>query len=545
MPRSISFLALALVLVRAPARAESVQDRLAVYLRRASGTLAGEPLGTPAKVAAFYRARSGAPAWLDGTRPGPEARALLDAIRDSRWDGLSPGEYHLEPLETLVTELATAETTDGTVLDTAAAAEILLTDAFCSLGEHLARGRLTPASVNADWAIRPERVAIPRVLEQALASHDVAGALRSLAPRDDGYRKLREALKTTVRPDGCREPLAVAPGPPLRPGARGARVAALAARLADACAGPLPVEAVYDAALERQVAAFQSAHGLRADGVAGRATLEEINVPRAERRAQLVVNLERLRWLPDDLGDRYVLVDIAGFSLTLFDGGKPRLSMRIIVGKDHRETPVFSGAIKYVVLNPTWAVPRSIAVEEILPAAANDPTYFARKGLRVFEEQAGRKTPIDPAGVDWASVPAEGFAYSVEQPAGPRNPLGSVKFVFPNDFAVYLHGTPDTALFDRGVRTLSHGCIRVESPVALAEALLEGTKPPWTARALQEAIALGRERALPLPRPTPVHLWYRTAWVDEQNTLQFRHDVYGWDRTVWDALNRIYRIAAF
>jgi murein L,D-transpeptidase YcbB/YkuD len=252
---------------------------------------------------------------------------------------------------------------------------------------------------------------------------------------------------------------------------------------------------------------------------------------------QLRANLERWRWLPRDLGTRHLLVNVAAFRLEAFDGGDVRLTQRVVVGEKDWNTPIVSGAISHLVLNPAWRVPKSIATKEMLPAARRNASYFHEKDIQVLAgKDADDLREIDSRRVDWRGTDPESFPYQLRQPPGPHNPLGRIKFVFANPFGVYLHGTPGDLAFARGLRALSHGCVRVEDEVALAEFAL-APDPAWTHERLLATLTNAWEYRLPLPQPLPVHLVYFTASAHEDGAAEFGKDPYGWDRELLAALD--------
>lgn len=516
--------------------ASELRDKVA-KLVTATRTVDGEPVLASRAVATFYRKRKFEPAWFENGVPSHQVPALLETARDAGWDGLSPEEYHVPAIERLLDGFPMLGDRAQTA-KRAAELEILLSDAFCTLGAHLFAGRLNPNALNEDWAIKRRGLRMSDTLEKALASASVASALEKLRPDDKAYAELRRLYRAyaTLAEKGDHPP--VPEGRKIKPGDRGPRVARLWARLVPPGETPPARANVYDGNLLRAVAAFQRAHGLKVDGIADKATISELNVPARERVRQLRVNLERARWLPRDLGDRYLWVDIANFNLSVVEKHHPVMQMKVVVGKEQKETPVFSEAMTYIVLNPRWLVPRSISVEEILPKVQRDPGYLAKKGIKVYRPDHGKRREIAADSVDWSALTEENFNLLLEEPPGPANPLGSIKFMFPNNFAVYLHGTPNRALFTKDRRNLSHGCVRVERPAALAAYLLKDADPPWSEEDLGAAIREGKEHVIPLPEPIEVHTFYRTAWVDEHDVLQIRRDIYGWDQPVWVALYR-------
>jgi murein L,D-transpeptidase YcbB/YkuD len=292
--------------------------------------------------------------------------------------------------------------------------------------------------------------------------------------------------------------------------------------------------AVFDAELESAVKRFQARHGLEPDGLVGGDTLAALNVPVRDRIRQIRVNLERRRWLPDDLGERHIMVNIAGFEMSVVDAGEIVMRQRVIVGRDYRQTPVFSGRMTYLVLNPSWEVPHSIASRDLLREVQADQRYIDRMGFDIFRGWGANQQRIDAAEVDWQALSPQRMPYRFRQRPGPLNALGQVKFMFPNKHAVYLHDTPSRELFNRAERAFSSGCIRVQEPLALADHLLAGSER-WSPDALRQALDSRREMTVALPQAMPVHLQYLTAWGSD-GRLELRRDIYNRDAAVADAL---------
>jgi murein L,D-transpeptidase YcbB/YkuD len=290
--------------------------------------------------------------------------------------------------------------------------------------------------------------------------------------------------------------------------------------------------AVYDATLAAAVRAFQIGHGLPADGVAGEATLAEINRPPADRLRAVVVAMERVRWMPDLPGGRHVWVNLPDFSAALVDHGRVTFATRAVVGKDQpdQRTPEFSDEIEYMVINPRWNVPRSITTREYLPLLKRNRN--AAGHLRILDRN-GRVVPR--AAINFASYSARNFPYSMMQPPSEGNALGRVKFMFPNPYSIYLHDTPQKALFQNDLRAYSHGCIRLNDPFGFAHALLaaQSDDPRGLFASYLET---GAEAGLRLDRPVPVHLVYFTAWPSARGTLTYRRDIYGRDAAIFAAL---------
>lgn len=523
---------------------ESIRERLEQALvgradeagPRPSAMAGGTELRLPEAVIRFYEHREFDPAWTRADRIGREAHEFMAALRAARRDGLRPEDYHLSAVEGLVASLrrrgdeAAADPLDIADLD------LLLTDGFLTYAGHLVSGRLDPATLAPRAPRDTEDVDPVELLAAALAGRGIGDALRGL--REDveaGYVELRDALAAyrRIADAGGWPPLPA--GKTLRRGDEGPATAALRERLVlsgdhpDADPGGPVKDVGFDEELERAVRRFQRRHGLNPDGVVGPATRTALDVPAEARARQIEVNLERWRWLPRRLGDRYLLVNTAAFTARLVESGRPAVDLRVAVGSRDKPTPTFSDTIRYLVLNPSWNVPREIAREEILPMALADPEYLERGGYRIL----GPEGEIDPATLDPAILHPARFPYRLQQAPGPRNALGRVKFMFPNPHAVYLHDTPERHLFDRTRRDFSHGCIRIERAVELATRLLADR---WTPERARTALGSHLETTVVLPDPLPIHILYWTAWVDGEDGVSFRDDIYGRDGQLGRAL---------
>jgi len=282
----------------------------------------------------------------------------------------------------------------------------------------------------------------------------------------------------------------------------------------------------YDPALVQAVKQFQKRTGLAVDGVIGGRTWAALNVSVETRIQQIIANMGRWRELPNYLGSRYIAVNIPNFTLDVIENQKLALHMKVVVGKmvEDRHTPTFAAEMTYLVLNPYWLVPKSIAEKELFPLAKNDPSYFSKNNFIVHRVAVGQKQTPDAN----TAVSKPVYQYRLKQAPGPKNALGRVKFIFPNPYGVYLHDTPSKNFFQRSVRTYSHGCIRIEKPIELAEYLLQGTDK-WTKEAILETVARQKEKKVVLSEAVPVYIQYWTAWVDAEGVVQFRNDIYGYD----------------
>ncbi|MFZ5764999.1 MAG: L,D-transpeptidase family protein [Thermodesulfobacteriota bacterium] len=480
----------------------------------------------------FYQARHFLPAWSTNGRTGKASRDLVDAIRQSDSHGLVPEHYHLLAIETMLATLA-----DAPSIEQLASLDLLLTDAFLVLGSHFFKGRINPATIDPEWQVRRDNGDLTQILRLALANGNVKNALEELLPKNQIYAGLRRALARYRQMAAAGEWSAIPAGPKLASGDNGPRVAALRRRLAAEDETITPEGDIFDGGLAAAVRRFQARHGLDTDAVVGRNTLTALNIGAEERLHQIELNLERWRWLPRELGQRHIIVNIAGFELTLMENDRSVLSMRVVVGKPYRRTPVFSGAVSTIVLNPTWEVPASIAAQDLLPKIKKDPGFLAKNGYRLFRGWNSGSEEVNPATVNWRAVRDNTFPFRLRQEPGPLNALGRVKFLFPNPHDVYLHDTPSRSLFSRDMRTFSSGCIRLEKPLELAVHLLRGT-PLADRKILDEALASGKTQSIRLTEKVQVHLLYWTAWADDDNTVHFRGDIYDRDRTLWQAMQQ-------
>ena len=326
-------------------------------------------------------------------------------------------------------------------------------------------------------------------------------------------------------------------GPTIRPDAEDPRLAPLAKRLlvsGDISAADMSEStSEYNETLQEAVRHFQARHGLEADGLVGRATLRALNVSIERRIEQIRVNLERLRWDLDTVSQDLILVNIPAFEAHFIRDGEIVWTTNVIVGDPENKTPVFNSRLKSVVFNPTWTVPHSIASKELLPKIKKDPSFFRRGNYDLFD-RAGK--PVDPSSVEWNAVEQGTFHFTMMQQPGPANQMGQVKFMIPNDYSVCLHDTPDKSLFASAGRAFSHGCIRLEEPLGLAEVLLGSQN--WTRKQVDSQVKSRETRSVVLAEPLPVHVVYWTAEVDDLGVMHFYDDIYEWDATVLERLDK-------
>lgn len=504
----------------------AAQDTLAAALeqlqRDGSIRVAGTLVRNSPLLQSFYAARGQRAVWSS-----PASREqLLAAVRSAAAEGLDPRDYHLAALEGF---------------DTAAAAfDALRTDALIRLAAHLFHGKLDPVDYLPEIDLQNTELGASAVqlLEDAIGKPDIPALLERLTPQAEIYRRLKAGLAQYRAIEQRGGWGSVDDGPTLHPGDRSPRVAELRERLRRSAdlRDPAPVTDtdLFDAALEYATRHFQTRHQLDADGVVGKKTLAALNVPIRQRIEQIRVNLERARWLLHDLPASYVLVDIAGFSVHFVQDGEELLRSRAVVGKPFRKTPIFRANISYLEFSPTWTVPPTILRQDILPQIRKNPGYLASRNMRVLSFE-GKE--VDPASVDWSRYQGRNLPYMIRQDPGPENALGRVKFMFPNQYHVYLHDTPSRNLFRQSERAFSSGCIRVEQAATLAKLLL--ARQGWTPAQVDEALAGTRTRKVSLERPVPVLLYYWTVAIEDDGDILFKRDIYQRDAKLLQALDAL------
>jgi murein L,D-transpeptidase YcbB/YkuD len=463
--------------------------------------------------------------WLDdkGVQQ-PRVSALLNAIANADSDAMRLDAY---PVTDLAPALHAVNDKHATA-EQLANADVLLSSVYAAFGENMLTGQLDPSALNQSWHISRREERIDSALALTLRTDDFSAGLTRMRPQDPMYDSLRVvyAKYRDLVSRGGWQP--VPDGKPLKRGVADspARLTALRARLAaegylaDTTAAPADSantkatstrtspRAVYDQQLAAAVADFQARHGIVVDSMLGKETLDAMNVPPMYRLAQIAANLERYRWMPRDLGTRYILVNVPQFYLHAFDSGQKVLDMKVIVGQEYQEkaTPVFSDSMEFVVFRPYWNVTPGIAEKEIFPKEASNPGYLAANNMEVYNDHGRR---------------------AVRQLPGPKNSLGLVKFMFPNDFNIYLHDTPNDELFKKDIRAFSHGCIRLEKPAELAQWVLG-----WPADRVQQAMqGGGNNKQVNLPSKIPVYIVYFTAFV-QNGRLAFGNDLYERDSKV-------------
>ncbi len=490
-----------------------------------------------ADVKEFYAAGGNSLAWIQNGKASPQAVAMILLFQQAASKGLNPEDYDASRWDARLARLQpTAPRPSDTDL---AHIDLTLTVSAMRYISDLHIGRVNPQHFKFGLTVGPRKYDLAEELRtQVLPASDIAAVLAKVEPNYDGYRRAEDALATYSKMASAPDaPLIPVPQKGVRPGNSLAAMPQLVARLRQL--GDLPANAgvpanstAYNGAVVAAVKTFQRRHGLDIDGVLGKGTVTQMNVPLKTRVQQLDLTLERYRWIPPDFPEPPIVVNIPEFRLrTLRRQPAKYLTMAVIVGKAMRtQTPVFANQMKYLIFRPYWLVPTSILRNELIPKTLRDPDYLADHDFEVVDGN-GDVVPSLPASDDLISGLRSGD-YRVRQKPGPKNALGLVKFIFPNEYNVYLHSTPEQELFSKARRDFSHGCIRVEKPDELAAWVLRD-RPEWTIDKIQAAMKTGDDNLqVNLAKPIPVLILYSTAVVEPDGEVRFFDDIYGHDKSL-------------
>jgi len=475
------------------------------------------------EITGFYKSLDYNPLWSSAKNRND----LLDILEGSYFEGLNPEDYHTEFIMSYMEDLKKG--IRKTVKESAIA-DVVMTDAMLTYALHMIQGKLNPVSMDPNWNYSenklPDEVEI-NVLHRLQAESLLEGAdkIRSQLPM---YQKLKRAFARidSLQKEGVSINMIEYPGTALRLGDSATVVSEIKMNLGNYFNVFDESNAnVFDETLESAVKQFQSQNGLDDDGIAGKETFEMLNISLEDRLDIIRVNMERCRWVNNQLPEEFILVNIAAYNLYLIRQGQVDYTCRVVVGKEFHETPVFTSAIKYLVFNPTWTVPYSISSKEILPKLKRDPNYLKDRNMTLLK--GGQE--IDPSTVDFKRFSQNNFPYTIRQEPGPSNALGMVKFIFPNKHAVYLHDTPSKSYFEKTNRAYSHGCVRVHKPMVLAEILLDdkGYNQDKIATVLKSKELTN----VYLSKPMPVMLMYWTFYENE-GKMYFYRDTYGRDKRI-------------
>ena len=520
----------------------------------------------------LYEGRNYVPLWIENGGPSSQAYEMIEIIRNSDNEALDPDYYNISEIESILKRIE-QDRNSGDSYDALdlAELELLLSNSFLTYTHDLHYGRVRAEQINLELLSGERPVNLPKLLVTAVETDQVQETLEGLLPKYPMYAMLRISLKEyrEIAAKGGWQPVAY--GDKFKKGARGQRVLALSKRLkvTGELDSSIPGSEVFDDSLDQAVRKYQQRNGLYVDGVVGESTIEALNVPVEERISQIELTMERWRLLPQYLGNRYILVNIANYHLYGIENNNDTINMRIVVGKPQWNTPMFSEEMTHLIINPYWNIPPSIFKDDIAPKIMEDSEYMSKQNMDALGLKAPEKIVVEEAEVvevvenveatevtdgdntgetelseveiqnkkaqeEYISKVLSG-KYRLRQNPGPGNPLGRIKFLFPNKHSVYLHDTPNRGFFKKAQRNFSHGCIRVEKPLELAEFVLS-SNPSWTQNTIQSSINKMKTKTVHLDESITVYILYFTTWVDNEGTVNFHKDIYGLDKTLYNAL---------
>ena len=479
----------------------------------------------------YYVKNNGQPIWLDNAM----AQALVTRMKQAHTDGLRVRDYPARQLERLLTRRRMSFGLSGSSAFHAGV-ELYFSAFFLKYASDLKVGRFLPTKVDSNLYWHKKKIDKVGALNLVATLSDLDKFIEAWQSQIPAYTGLKASLAAYRKIEQAGGWPFVPHEPILKPGMRAPSVVNLRARLSatDQQVSPKsdPEAAeTYDEELAEAVKRFQREHGLDDDGVVGKQTLFQLNIPVEDRVRQIILSMERWRWMPEDLGKHYIMVNIAGFQLERVRNQVRKEKMRVVVGTPFHQTPVFSRPMSYVELNPYWNVPKSIVVNEELPKLKKNPGARAAKGFEAVVD--GKPVPVTK--INWSQYSSANLPLRLRQKPGNGNALGRVKFMFPNPFNVYMHDTPARGLFGRTNRAFPHGCIRLARPIDLAEQVLASV-PGWSRKKIESVVTTKERTVVSLSQPLDVHITYSTAWLDEQGRVNFRPDLYGRDKKLYLAL---------
>jgi murein L,D-transpeptidase YcbB/YkuD len=455
-------------------------------------------------------------------------------------DGLMPLDYHLNAIMRLQDELKGDPERNPERVEKAAELELLMTDGIIFYAYHLLYGKCDQESLvpTFNFGFTPIPNLNPVDFQDAISNGKLANRLIQLRPQIAVYDSLMAKLAYYREIEILGGWSSIETGGKIEPGDRDSRILQVRRRLK--MSGELVADTStgdhYERSLATDVKKFQSSHGLEADGIIGAGTFREMNIPVGKRIETIRINMERVRWVSRDIPQDYIVVNIAGFYLNMVKNGRMVHNTRVVVGKPLNKTPIFRDKMRYIDFNPTWTVPRSIIKNEIIPKLKKDSLYLQKENMVLLDSKGNEVSTTE---LDIPNLSANKFPYLVRQQPGPDNALGVVKFMFPNEYDIYLHDTPSKSLFSKASRAYSHGCIRVEKPLDLAVKLLDGTE--WTREKIDATIKTRETTRVLLPEPLDILIMYWTCGIDPQKQFFFAQDIYGKDAEVLKQLDQLLR----
>ena len=471
----------------------------------------------------FYREREFRLGWFKNNEIVPQAQQMLTMISKAGEEGLDPKKYQFKDFKTMFANLEAAKKDSAKFTAVQKEIDVALSSTYFVWASDYYRGVVVPReNEEIEWDVKRNKIKLHKALMTVLNERESKYSYANFSPLHPDYARLKSSLAAYRKIQASGGWPTVTASPKLKEGQKAPVVAALKKRL-----GLSATDSTFNSETVSALKSFQSAQGLKPDGTLGAETTKILNVSVDQRIKQIILNMERWRWIPKSFEEDYLIVNIPEYRLRVFEKGKERLAMNVIVGKTMNSTPIFSDKMENVVLAPYWNVPASIVKDELGPKIAADPGYLERSNMELVDAKGNQ---VSPSQVDFASVSRDNWKYILRKKPGPKNDLGDVKFIFPNTNDVYLHDTPHDELFSQAKRNFSHGCVRVEKPLQLAEYLLQPVG--WDMGKIQSTIAEGKEKHVKLKKVLPVYLVYFTAWADESGNVHFRDDIYGHDRTL-------------
>ena len=470
----------------------------------------------------LYADKEYQPIWVAGNGPNHRANSFLRCLQSSYRDGLNPQDYQLQTLQRLWKER---------IPERLAQLELLLSDTFVQYAKDMYQGQVIPQTVDQEWFLDLPELEMTSLFEQAQSDESICHSIFLLRPNHPQYTRLRQALAEYRQIQQQGGWSAIPSGTLIKPDMEDEQVPLIRHRLiiSGDYFGRDSNSQLFDQELSEAIKQFQHRHAIYTDGMVGDETRIAMSIPVEQRLAQIQANLERWRWVPRHLGFRYILVNAAGYELEVVEDDERVLSMRVVVGKRDRPTPVFTSDLQFVDFNPVWNVPHSIAVKDILPKLQKDSGFTKEHQIQILRGWNQNEHEVNPYEIDWQWYSEKHFPFHLRQPPGRHNPLGTIRFLFPNSHEIYLHDTNHAELFDQPERNYSSGCIRVEKPESLARYLLKDDAN-WTLQKIREQINSGKSFRTQMGRTLPVYILYFTAWVDEDGRPHFYQDAYQRDR---------------
>ncbi len=488
----------------------------------------------------FYRNRDYKPAWFNNSSLNKLGEKVMENLKSSWEEGLPEPVVYLAKVEDAMLRMHKRSAGRTSLPEIITEADVNLTLAWFDFASKLHSGILNPAELNVVWEILPDEVDLVKHLEEAVNKGKISQSFDRLKPQHEQYDLLLTAYKNLLEVKASGGWLLPDTLTKLKEKDSHHSVIRLK-RFLSATGDIQEVDTFwfnspgFDHILTQGVRKFQFRHGLKQDGVVGEATLKQMSVPIDYRLDQIRLNIDRIRWLPDDFGNHHIVINIPDFSFEYRKNGESVQEMNAVVGRNENYTPVLEDTLYSIVFNPTWNIPNSIATNEIFPKMLEDTTYMERNNYSILYDSYVSKDTIDYKTYDWSEVSRDSFPFFIVQHPGPLNSLGRVQFMLQNQYSIFLHDTPANHLFSIQQRDFSHGCVRLERPAELAVTILREQLPTDT---ISRYLSEQEKKVIYLEKKIPVHIIYQTAWVDENDLLHFRKDIYGFDRLSMPVLKR-------